>query len=128
MRLLLDTNAFLWWVEDAPRLSKKARSAIADQRNECLLSLASCWEMAIKFSLGKLKLRLPLVQFISEQIETNGFALLEIDFLDVARVSTLKFHHRDPFDRLLASQALGRQLAVVSADPVFRKYGVNRLW
>jgi PIN domain nuclease of toxin-antitoxin system len=128
MQLLLDTHAFLWWVEDAPPLSRKARSAIADPSNECLLSLASCWEMAIKLSLGKLKLRSPLVRFIPEQLATNGFTLLEIDFRDVARVSALKFHHRDPFDRLLASQAIGRQLAVVSADPVFRKYGVKRLW
>lgn len=128
MQLLLDTHAFLWWVEDAPRLSPKARSAIADPSNECLLSLASCWEMAIKVSLDKLKLRTPLVRFVPEQLAANGFTLLDIDFRDVTRVSTLKFHHCDPFDRLLASQALARELTMVSADPVFRKYGVKRMW
>ena len=56
MRLLLDTHVFLWWVEDAPALSRKARAGIADPENECLLSLVSSWEMAIKLSLGKLKL------------------------------------------------------------------------
>ena len=128
MRLLLDTHAFLWWVEDAPPLSPRARSAIADPRNECLLSLASCWEMAIKVSLDKLRLRAPLARFIPEQLAANGFALLDIDFRDLARVCALKFHHRDPFDRLLASQALARDLTMVSADPVFRKYGVKRIW
>ena len=128
MRLLLDTHAFLWWVQDARELSKKARAAIADPANECLLSLASCWEMAIKVSLRKLELPGVIERFIPEQLAINGFRPLEISFRHIARVAALAFHHRDPFDRLLVAQATEDGLTLVSADPVFRKYGVKRLW
>jgi PIN domain nuclease of toxin-antitoxin system len=128
MRVLLDTHAFLWWIDDAPSLSKKARAAISSPGNECLLSLASCWEMAIKVSLGKLRLPGAIERFIPEQLATNAIRQLTIDFRHVAKVATLPFHHRDPFDRLLAAQAIEEECAIVSADPVFRKYGVKRIW
>ena len=128
MDLLLDTHAFLWWVDDARELSRPARSAIADPRNECLLSLVSCWEMAIKTSLGKLKLAASIERFIPEQLAANGFRQLGIDFRHVARVARLAFHHRDPFDRFLAAQAIEEGVAIVSADPVFRRYGIRRIW
>jgi PIN domain nuclease of toxin-antitoxin system len=128
MQLLLDTHAFLWWVDDAGELSRRARSVIADPRNECLLSLVSCWEMAIKASLGKLRLATRIDRFVPEQLAANGFRQLGIDLRHVARVARLAFHHRDPFDRLLAAQALEDGLAVVSADSVFRKYGIRRIW
>ena len=128
MQLLLDTQAFLWWVEDAPQLSRRARRAIAEARNDCWLSLASCWEMAIKVSLGKLRLRSPLQRFVPEQLAANGFRLLEVDLSDVARIVALPFHHRDPFDRLLVAQALERQLRIVSADRVLRRYAVAVVW
>ena len=128
MRLLLDTHAFLWWVQDARELSKKARAAIADPDHECLLSLASCWEMAIKISLGKLEVPGAIERFIPEQLTINGFQQLAISFRHIARVATLAFHHRDPFDRLLVAQATEDGLTLISADPVFRKYGVKRLW
>ena len=128
MRVLLDTHAFLWWVEDAPALSKKVKAVIGDPDNECLLSLASCWEMAIKLSLGKLRLPGAIERFIPEQLAANAFRQLAIDLRHVARVAVLPFHHRDPFDRLLAAQALEERCVIVSADPVFTKYGVNRVW
>jgi PIN domain nuclease of toxin-antitoxin system len=128
MRLLLDTHAFLWWVDDAPALSRKARTVIADPGNDCLLSLASCWEMAIKLSLGKLRLPGAIERFIPEQLAANAIRQLTIDFRHVARVAALPFHHRDPFDRLLAAQALEERCPIVSADPIFRKYGVRRIW
>ncbi len=128
MRVLLDTHAFLWWVEDLPTLSKKARGAISDPGNDCLLSMASCWEMAIKLSLGKLRFTGAIERFIPEQLAANAFHQLPIDFRHVARVATLPFHHRDPFDRLLAAQALEERCSIVSADPMFRKYGVQRIW
>jgi PIN domain nuclease of toxin-antitoxin system len=128
MRLLLDTHAFLWWVEDAPGLSRKARRAIADPENECLVSIASCWEMAIKLRLGKLRLATPFERFVPEQMAANQFRLLEIGFRHVARVALLPLHHRDPFDRLLIAQALDEELACVSADRVFERYGAVRVW
>jgi len=127
MRVLLDTHAFLWGIADDPRLSLPARRAIANA-TERFLSIASCWELAIKVSRNKLTLAKPIERLVPEQLGLNGFQLLQIDLDDVARVATLPFHHRDPFDRLLVAQALSEELTVVSADPVFRKYGVKRVW
>ena len=127
MQLLLDTQVFLWWVEDAPRLSRRARRAIAEPGNDCWLSLASCWEMAIKVSLGKLRLRSPLERFVPEQLARTAFAF-EVDLGDVSRVARLPFHHRDPFDRLLVAQALEQGLAMVTANSVVAEYGVKRIW
>ncbi|HEY6837101.1 MAG TPA: type II toxin-antitoxin system VapC family toxin [Geobacteraceae bacterium] len=128
MRLLLDTHTFLWWVADDPSLSRPARKAIADARNECLVSLASCWELSIKCSLGKLRLSQPVERFIPEEMTVNGFHLLPIEFRHVAKVEALPFHHRDPFDRLLVAQALTEKLTLVSADETLARYGVKRIW
>jgi PIN domain nuclease of toxin-antitoxin system len=127
-RLLLDTHAFLWWIGDSPQLSNRARAAIGDQRNECFFSLASCWEIAIKVGTGKLELPAPVGRFLPEQLAANQIRELPIEVRHVAGVSTLPFHHRDPFDRLLVVQALEEALAIVSADSVFRRYGVKRVW
>ena len=127
MRVLLDTHAFLWFIADDSRLSARARAAIGDA-TEAFLSLASCWEMSIKVSVGKLTLATPIERFLPEHLSINGIQLLEIDLADVLAVAGLPFHHRDPFDRLLAAQAAHDKLAIVSADPVFRKYGVKRIW
>ena len=127
MRVLLDTHAFLWGITDDPRLSLRARDAIADA-TERFLSIASCWEMAIKVSRRRLTLPKPIELLIPEQLGLNQFRLLQIDLDDVSRVATLPLHHRDPFDRLLAAQALSDDLTLVSIDPVFRKYGVKRVW
>jgi PIN domain nuclease of toxin-antitoxin system len=126
MAPLLDTQAFLWWVTDDPRLSKRASRAIAG--SACLLSVASCWEMAIKVSLGKLTLPGAVDRFVQAQLEVNGFRLLAVSLEHVGGAAALPFHHRDPFDRLLAAQALAEDVSLVSADPVFPRYGVKRVW
>ncbi len=128
MRLLIDTHAFLWWVGDSRELSRRARAAIGGSRNECLVSIASGWEIAIKVSLGELRIEGSLDRFLPEQIAANGFRPLPIDLKHAARVAALPFHHREPFDRLLAAQALEEDLALVTADPVFAKYGIRRVW
>jgi len=84
--------------------------------------------MAIKISLGKLRLPAPLEQFVPEQLSANGFEQQPINFRHVARVAKLPFHHRDPFDRLLIAQAIEEELALVSRDPVFKKYDIRRVW
>ena len=127
MRVLLDTHTFLWWANDDPRLSAYARQAIGDA-TDAFLSIASCWEIAIKVSRNKLTLPKPIDRLVPEQLGLNGFQLLQVDLDDIARVATLPFHHRDPFDRLLIAQALDDELTVVSADPIFQKYGVRRVW
>ena len=128
MRVLLDTHVFLWWVEGDRALPARARAALADRENECLISLASAWELAIKTGLGKLKLALPVKRYVVEHAVANGFRMLEISVAHIGRVETLAPHHGDPFDRLLIAQAIEEELPVVTADPVFRKYGVKRIW
>ena len=128
MALLLDTHAFLWWAEDSPRLSKRARAAIGQPEETCFLSLASCWEMAIKISLGRLKLTQRLDRFVAEHMAASGLHPIGVMLPHAARVAELPFHHRDPFDRLLAAQAIEEGLSIVSADRVFTKYGVTRVW
>ncbi|HZL95372.1 MAG TPA: type II toxin-antitoxin system VapC family toxin [Vicinamibacterales bacterium] len=128
MKLLLDTHAFLWWIEGAPALGRRARAEIANPDSEVFVSLASCWELAIKRSLGKLRLTQSLDRFVPEQLTRNGFGLLSVELRHVVRVADLPFHHRDPFDRLLVAQALQDELAIISADRVLRKYGVTVVW
>jgi PIN domain nuclease of toxin-antitoxin system len=127
-RLLLDTPVFLWWVDASANLTGPARSAISDPRNECYLSVASCWEMAIKSSLGKLRLPCPIERFALEQLTANNFTLLNIELRHIAKTEKLPFHHRDPFDRLLIAQALSEKLTVVAADTRFSEYGVKVIW
>jgi PIN domain nuclease of toxin-antitoxin system len=128
MRLLLDTHTFLWWINNDLLLSEAARTAISSERNECYLSLASCWELAIKTSIGKLRLTKSVERFIPEELAANDFQLLSLDFRHVAKVETLPFHHRDPFDRLLVAQVLTERMTIVSADAVLSEYGVKRIW
>jgi PIN domain nuclease of toxin-antitoxin system len=128
VKLLLDTHAFLWWIEGTPALGRRARTAVANPANDVFFSIASCWELAIKVSLGKLRLTQRLDRFIPEQLTVNGFTLFGVELRHVVGVADLPFHHRDPFDRLLAAQALQDELSIVSADRVFRKYGVTVVW
>ena len=128
MRVLVDTHVFLWWVEGDRALPVKARAALADRDNECLFSLVSVWALAIKAGLGKLKLALPVQRYVIEHVAANGFRMLDIQMAHVGRVESLASHHGDPFDRLLIAQALEEKIPVVTADPVFRDYGVKRIW
>lgn len=128
MNLLLDTHAFLWFMEGSQRISQRARAQIEAADGVRALSVASAWEMAIKSSLGKLELAKPLGELLPPLLADAGIELLPIEIADLARVATLPFHHRDPFDRLLAAQALERGLTIVSVDEAFDHYGVSRLW
>jgi PIN domain nuclease of toxin-antitoxin system len=128
MRLLLDTHAFLWFVLGDPLLSARARSLIEDPANATFISPASYWEMAIKISIGRYVLHEPYEDFFHRGIEANGFQILHIEPRHTAALTTLPFHHRDPFDRLLIAHALVEQMAIVSADTVFDSYPFNRLW
>jgi PIN domain nuclease of toxin-antitoxin system len=124
---LLDTNAFLRWVEGDESLSTRARSCIANPDNEILVSVVVAWELAIKSGQGGIKLAMPVGRYVASHIEANGFRLLGIELDDVAVIETLP-HHRDPFDRLLVAQAKSRKLPVVSSDRAFSDYGVKRIW
>jgi PIN domain nuclease of toxin-antitoxin system len=123
-RLLVDTHALLWWLADDPQLSPDARATLADGSNELLVSAASVWEIAIKRSLGKLTAPDDLVEVVADE----GFAFLGVSPWHAWRVTTLPPHHRDPFDRLLAAQALVEGVPIVTADPQFGPYGVGVRW
>lgn len=126
MSLLLDTHAFLWFIDDNPRLSASAKSLIESDA-KALVSIASLWEIAIKISIGKLRLPQPIDPFIPQQLALNAIELLPINTAHLAVLSTLPLHHRDPFDRLLAAQAYVEQMPIVSADSRFDAYPINRL-
>jgi PIN domain nuclease of toxin-antitoxin system len=126
--LLLDSHALLWFLWDDPHLSRRAKERIEDADNRKTVSIASCWEIAIKASLGKLDLGEPSRIFLHREITRNHFELLPISLEHATMVEDLKTHHRDPFDRLLIAQATIDKLSLVSIDSVFDQYGISRLW
>lgn len=128
MNVLLDTHAFLWFVADAPRLSSKARTLIESEVTQPFLSIASLWEIAIKISLGKLELGQPYDTFIPQQLAVNGIGILNLSLEHTSAIARLPFHHRDPFDRLIAVQAKIEKMPLVSADPIFDTYEIERIW
>ncbi len=128
MKLLLDTHALLWFHQRHPSISSSVRDAIANSDNECFVSIASLWEIAIKISLGKLRLPLSLDEFIQRNILDAGFSLLNIEVRHLLAVADLPRHHGDPFDRLLIVQSLCDSLTLVSCETQFDKYGITRLW
>jgi PIN domain nuclease of toxin-antitoxin system len=123
-RMLVDTHALLWWLDDAPTLSPAAREAIADPGNEPLVSTASVWEIAIKRSLGKLEAPDDLLAHIGDA----GFAWLAVGAEHAWAIRELPPHHRDPFDRLLVTQALVERIPIVTRDERIAAYGVETRW
>lgn len=128
MRILLDTHAFLWSVMDDSKLSDRARSIFLDADNELLISAVIGFEIAIKYTLGKLELAEPPRDFIENRIRNNALTQLPISLSHTYRLSHLPLHHRDPFDRLLISQALEEDIPLLSADSAFRLYDVEIIW
>jgi PIN domain nuclease of toxin-antitoxin system len=126
--VLLDTHTMLWFLWDDSRLSRPAKALIEDGDNRKLVSIASCWEIAIKVGLGKLDLGEPSRSFLPREIARNNFELLPISLDHATMVEGLVAHHRDPFDRLLIAQAIVERLPVASADVIFDKYGLSRIW
>lgn len=128
MRLLIDTQAILWYVDQDHLLSRPAHAAITDPSNDLLMSAATLWEIAIKLAVGKLQLSLPYRPWIARAVADLQLGLLPIRDDHAERQITLPFHNRDPFDRMLAAQALVEDVSLVSADSIFDAYGVTRIW
>ena len=128
LKLLLDTHAVLWWFSTSPQMSEAAISAIDDEENEIFVSAVSSFEIATKFTLGKLPEGGRLSTNFDEMTLGQGFEPLQITTRDGARAGRLPFFHKDPFDRLLAAQAMGHNITLVSKDKIFDDYGVSRLW
>ncbi len=128
MRALLDTHAFLWWISDDRRLSEKAREIVADGRNELFFSAASGWEISIKARLGRLEVPEDLRRFIADQLSRNAFQVLPIYLSHTLHTRVLPDHHRDPFDRILVSQAILEEMLLLSVDPKISHYPVEVVW
>jgi PIN domain nuclease of toxin-antitoxin system len=128
MKLLLDTHAFLWFIEGNPNLSETARNLIEDEENQRFLSVASLWEMAIKVSMNKLALQTAFTSLVMQQVYGNAIELIEIrpGHLDV--LAKMPFHHKDPFDRLILAQSIAENISVISKDSEFKKYPITLLW
>ncbi len=120
MNLLLDTCVLLWWFDDPTLLSEQALTAIKDQDNKIIVSVVSAWEIAIKKALGKLE----SPENLKEMITDSEFELIPINYEHAWQVKDLPPHHRDPFDRLLVSQATIENLTLVTRDPKLKPYNV----
>src|SRR5260370_2825251 len=128
MTALRHTTTVLGFCQNEPSLSGSAKTLLEHPANRKLVSVASCWEIAIKAGLGKLKLGEPSGTYIPNALARTGFDLLPISLAHATGVESLPAHHKDPFDRLLAAQALAEAIPLVSVDAIFDLYGVNRLW
>src|SRR5438874_903124 len=124
MNLLLDTHVLLWFVWDDPLLSATAKQLITDPNNHKYVSVASCWEIAIKIAVGKMKLGEAASTFLPREIAKNNFALLPISIAHATAVESLPMHHRDPFDRLMIVQAMIEKMDIVSNDVAFDAYPI----
>jgi PIN domain nuclease of toxin-antitoxin system len=127
MKLLLDTHAFLWYINGDPKLPRYASDAIRDKSNEVYLSVVSVWEALVKYQIGKLPLPPAADEYLEAGRISHRIADLALDRQAVSRLLSLPLHHRDPFDRMLICQALAHQLTVVTSDEVFRLYPVTVL-
>lgn len=128
MRILLDSHTLIWAVDDPAKVSQAVMNLMQFSANELLVSAATIWEMAIKVAKGKLPLSLSYRPWIDRAIGDLNLTVLPITLDHAERQISLPFHHRDPFDRLLAAQSLSEGISLASMDTVFDSYGVARIW
>ncbi|BAY10843.1 type II toxin-antitoxin system VapC family toxin [Calothrix sp. NIES-2098] len=128
MKLLLDSQCWLWWFAQPERLNEEAIAQIANEANELWLSVASIWEIGIKVSIGKLPLPDSLDSYFSNRMAQLGVRSLEITASHALQAAALPLHHRDPFDRMLIAQAQIEAMTLVSADSIFSQYNISLLW
>jgi PIN domain nuclease of toxin-antitoxin system len=128
VRLLVDTQCWLWMVADPDRLSRSARALISSEKHELFLSAVSSWEISIKHGLGKLALPAPPREFVPTRMQVTRVLPLAVTHEHALRVADLPWHHRDPFDRLLVAQAQAESLSLLTADRQLRPYDVSIVW
>jgi PIN domain nuclease of toxin-antitoxin system len=127
MRLLLDTQIFLWYISADPRLKADIRDAIRDQDNEVYLSVASVWEAVIKYALGKLPLPAAPADYQTQQREAHQIASVPVEEAAMAHLANLPPLHRDPFDRILVAQSLQHGFTLATVDDAVRAYPIGLL-
>ena len=128
MKVLLDTQVWIWMRNAPTRLTARARRILTDERNELVLSAATPWEIAIKVAVGKLRLPGSVEEFVSTRTAATRVTPLPITQLHAIESAALPQHHRDPFDRVLVAQARLERLPLMSTDDVFRAYDVEIVW
>jgi PIN domain nuclease of toxin-antitoxin system len=128
MKVLLDTHAFLWWVTDALELSNTVRGIIADPENTILFSVASAWEIVIKFRTGKLTLPEEPEIYIPSRLAANQFQSLPIQMNHVLQVANLPEYHKDPFDRILIAQSQIEKIPILTRDNLIIQYQIITIW
>ena len=128
MKILLDTCAFLWILSDAPDLSKDARSCFQDPSNDVFLSSVSVWEIMVKHGIGRIGLPEPPDRYVPRMRDLHGISPLALDEAAVLYLSRLPALHKDPFDRMLACQALSAGLVILTPDETLRQYPVSTQW
>ena len=128
MKLLLDSHTFKWWRDEPAKLSPTAFSEISNPNNDVFLSVVTVWELQIKIALNKFSVKGGLENAVNQEQQSNGFQILPINLPHVLYLENLPLHHKDPFDRLLISQAIVENMTLVSADAIFSQYPMNLLW
>jgi PIN domain nuclease of toxin-antitoxin system len=128
VRFLVDAHVLIWAVDAQEKLSPGADTALRTVDNELLLSAGTIWEIALKVGLGKLRLTLPYRQWMERVVADLGVTVLPVTVAYAAVQASLPRHHGDPFDRLLVAQAQVERVPVVSNDPLFDQYGIDRVW
>ena len=128
MQILLDTCTLIWATLSSKAISAKARKLLADESNIILVSAASVWEIATKVRSGKMPEAEQLERNFLETMEIAGYTILSLDASSALRAARLPGLHRDPFDRILAAQALSLDIPVITPDPLFDQFGVRRIW
>ncbi|MFT5240536.1 MAG: PIN domain nuclease of toxin-antitoxin system [Kiritimatiellia bacterium] len=128
MRYLLDTHALIWFLQAAPELPNAIAERIEDADADVAVSTASFWEMAIKISIDKLRVPYDLETDLPRLLAESSISTLEPSFTDFETITTLPFHHRDPFDRLLIAQAKNHKRTLISRDKALDPYDIKRLW
>lgn len=128
MNYLLDTHTFYWWDHEPGKLSAGALAAIKAPVNTVFLSVVNIWEVVLKSSLNRLNLQNPVERLVETQCLVNGFRLLPVEARHAYALRGLPPHHKDPFDRMLAAQAIADGMTLLTVDPVFVNYPVSTLW
>jgi len=122
MKYLIDTNIFIWFLDGNEQLNDEYKSIIKNPGNDIFLSIASIWEIAIKDSLKKIELIYDFDQIFSKIIDENNISVLNLNIEQIKILRTLPFHHRDPFDRIIISQAKAEKIKLLSTDKYIGKY------
>ncbi|MCA2653893.1 type II toxin-antitoxin system VapC family toxin [Microcystis sp. M061S2] len=128
MNILLDSHTLIWFSQNSPQLSSSAIEILEDRNNLLFLSLVSVWEIQIKVQLGKLNLDISLSEIVKDQTKINDVQILPMKLSHIWTLDTLPYYHKDPFDRLLISQAITENLIILGVDSVFDSYPVQKIW